>query len=91
MLIRTGLWSLESAKSWLANYEWGAAIASTLEENPDTRRQTAWVCMVMDLEAIVSGTDAAQSAIHGHRGDGDDALAYPALPCEPHMATPMGG
>ena len=39
MQIRTGLWSLEAAKSWLRSFEWGEAIACTIEENPDPLRQ----------------------------------------------------
>lgn len=47
--------------------------------------------MVMDLEAVVSGTDAAQSAMFGIRGDGNDSRVYPALPGEQRMATLMAG
>ena len=57
MQIRIGLWSLEAAKSWLRNYEWGEAIACTIEENPDPLRRMAWICMVMDMEAVLSGSD----------------------------------
>ena len=56
MQIRTGLWSLEAAKSWLRNYEWGEAIACTIEDNPDPLRQMDWICMVMDMEAVLSGS-----------------------------------
>ena len=69
MLIRTGLWTLEAAKSWLRNYEWGNAIANTIDENADPRREAAWICMVMDIEAVVSGSHAVQ------------ADAPPPIPC----------
>ena len=71
MLIRTGLWSLEAAKSWLRNYEWGEAIASMIEENAEPRRQMAWICMVMDMEAVLSGTDG----IHPAAALADDEVA----------------
>jgi hypothetical protein len=62
MLIRTELWTVEAAKSWLRNYEWGDVIANTLEENPSPIRQTAWIGMVMDMEAMLSEANAVQPA-----------------------------
>ena len=62
MLIRTGLWTVEAAKSWLLNYEWGEAIANTLEDNPSPLRQAAWVSMIMDMEAVMCGSEAVDSA-----------------------------
>jgi hypothetical protein len=62
MLIRTGLWSLEDSKSWLLNYEWGAAIAGTIEDHPEPRRRVAWICMVMDMEAVLTGAGAVRPA-----------------------------
>jgi hypothetical protein len=53
MLIRNGLWGVETAKTWLLSYEWGAAIANTIEDNPDPRRRVAWICMVMDMQAAM--------------------------------------
>ena len=73
MQIRTGLWSLEAAKSWLRNYEWDEAIASTIEDNPAPLRQMDWICMVMDMEAVLSGSDgihpAAALSEEEHSGD----------------------
>ena len=82
MLIRTGLWSLEEAKLWLRNYDWGAVIADTIEEHPEPRRRVAWICMVMDMEAVMSGEGAiGPASIVAHRDarpdEGDVRLAAP--------------
>lgn len=74
MLIRTGLWSLEAAKSWLRNYEWGQAIASKIEENPEPPREEAWICMVMDMEALVSDSDPNRSPEMSSSSVENDAL-----------------
>ena len=65
---------------WLLNYEWGPAIADTIEDFPDPRRRVAWIRMVMDMKAVMSGAVAPAAGTLACREHFDDLDARRALP-----------